>query len=65
MQDTRTATDMTPEGPATGDKAIDHQVGHPADHLHVAIHIIDAPGDTEAPHHYHIDTITITRPNTA
>ena len=27
---------MTPEGPATGDEAIDHQVGHPADHLRVA-----------------------------
>ena len=42
---------MTPEGPATGGEAVDHQVGHPADHLHVAIHTIDAPGDTEAPHH--------------
>ena len=42
---------MTPEGPAIGDKAAGHQAGHLADHLHAAQHIIDAPGDTEAPHH--------------
>ena len=48
---TQTATDMTPEDPATGDEAADLQAGHLADHLHAAQHIRDAQGDTEAPHH--------------
>ena len=42
---------MRPEDPATEDEAADHQAGHLADHLHAAQHTIDAPGDTEAPHH--------------
>ena len=54
---TQTATDMTPEDPATEHEAADQditadpQAGHPADHLHAAQLITAAPGDTEAPHH--------------